>query len=155
MTALVTALAKWISVVALVAGLLSALMSVAGRYVTALAFGADWADEAARGMIAWLTFSAAAILIRDDEHIKLEIVGRWMPPWVIWLRVTITDVLITVGLGVVAWSAISVVRSDSSRTLASMPLSAATVSSSILVGTVLQIYFMIQRILRRGLWEAS
>ena len=151
MTALATALAEWISAVALAVGLLSALMSVAGRYVSALAFGADWADETARGMIAWLTFTAAAILIRDDEHIKLEVLGRGLPPWAIWLRLTVADVLVTVGLGIVAWSAIAVVRSDSSRALASMPLPAATVSSSILVGTMLQIYFMVRRIVQRGL----
>ena len=142
-------MAQGISMVALAIGLISALMSVAGRYVPALAFGADWSDETARGMIAWLTFSAAAILVRDDDHIRLEVLTRGQPPWVAWLRMTISDVLTTMGLGVVAWSAITVARSDTSRMLASLPLPAVTFSASILVGSGLQIYFMVRRIVRR------
>jgi TRAP-type C4-dicarboxylate transport system permease small subunit len=72
--------------------------------------GFIWSDEALRLMVLWLAVAGAVAASRDDKHINVEVLDRFLPGRV----KTLKDALIhgfTAGIcGVVAWHSFLFVR---------------------------------------------
>jgi TRAP-type C4-dicarboxylate transport system permease small subunit len=136
-------------VLTLAACVAAALTAAISRYLPELPIYMAWPDEMARGMMAWMTFLGAAILIRDNEHIRLEVPPGWFGgARGTIVRSMIADFLLVGGLVVVVWSAYAVTASDASVTLTTMQAPLALISGSILVGTLCQFYFGLRQLIR-------
>ena len=74
--------------------------------------GFIWSDEALRLMVLWLAVAGAVAASRDDKHINVEVLDRFLPGRV----KTLKDALIhgfTAGIcGVVAWHSFLFVRTS-------------------------------------------
>jgi TRAP-type C4-dicarboxylate transport system permease small subunit len=148
-------------VLSLVACIVAALAEVLSRYLSFLPIEVAWPDEMARGMMAWLAFLGAALLIQSDEHIRLEVPKGWLGGnRGLVMRSLLADTLLIGGLLVVTWSAFEVTVSNASVTLTTIPVPLAVMSASILVGSGCQLYFSLGRLIAdirsaRERWTAA
>ncbi len=63
----------------LLVAILSAMIALAGYQVIARNFfdtGLLWGDSLVRVLVLWLTFIGATIASRNDEHIRIDLLGR-------------------------------------------------------------------------------
>ncbi len=63
----------------LLVAILSAMIALAGYQVIARNFfdtGILWGDSLVRVLVLWLTFIGATIASRNDEHIRIDLLGR-------------------------------------------------------------------------------
>ena len=83
-----TYLSKILSVIhrleeALLALLLTAMIGVAAAQVVLRNFfegGLFWGDSAVRVMVLWVALLGAMVASRHDEHIRIDLAGRYLPP---------------------------------------------------------------------------
>lgn len=45
-----------------------------------LGFSFSWSEELTRFLLVWLSLLGAAVLMRRDDHIKLDFLAEWLPP---------------------------------------------------------------------------
>ncbi len=67
---------------ALLAILLAAMIGVAGAQVLLRNFfdsGLYWGDSAVRVMVLWVAMLGAMVAARSDNHIRIDIAGRFLP----------------------------------------------------------------------------
>lgn len=67
---------------ALLALLLSAMIGVAATQVLLRNFfdtGLYWGDSAVRVMVLWVAMLGAMVASRNDEHIRIDLAGRYLP----------------------------------------------------------------------------
>lgn len=68
---------------ALLAILLTSMIGVAAAQVVLRNFfegGLYWGDSAVRVMVLWVALLGAMVASRRDEHIRIDIAGRFLPP---------------------------------------------------------------------------
>ncbi len=68
---------------ALLALLLTAMIGVAATQVLLRNFfdtGLYWGDSAVRVMVLWVAMLGAMVASRSDEHIRIDLAGRYLPP---------------------------------------------------------------------------
>ena len=46
----------------------------------------DWSDPFARLMVLWVTFLGASLLTKDNRHIKIDLMGHFLPPSLLSIR---------------------------------------------------------------------
>ena len=78
-----------------------AILGVFFRYVMQSPF--MWTEEVARYLLVWLGFTAVSIALRQDKHIKVEVLASFVPLIVVKLMRYIVDVLIAIFFVVLLW----------------------------------------------------
>ena len=121
----------------------AALIQVAARYLPFLPISIAWPDELARGTMAWMTFVGAAIVARDRGHMALELPESFVPAPLRPIRMVFIDLVMIAGLLVVIRGGLAIAISDFPVRLTTMPLSAAIMSSAVLVGSALQLLWVL------------
>ncbi|MEM1263975.1 MAG: TRAP transporter small permease [Pseudomonadota bacterium] len=72
--------------------------------------GVAWGDEAIRLMVLWLAVLGAVAASRGDRHIRIDILGRLLPPRLKLVAALIVDVFTIAVLCVLTWHASRFVR---------------------------------------------
>jgi TRAP-type C4-dicarboxylate transport system permease small subunit len=62
-----------------------------------------WGDEVARLAVLWLALLGALVASRDDRHIHMELVARWLPPHLKRLTAVAMDWFTALVAGLLAW----------------------------------------------------
>jgi C4-dicarboxylate transporter DctQ subunit len=70
------------------------ILGVFFRYIMQSPF--MWTEEVARYLLVWMGFNAINIALRQDRHIKVEIIAKLVPPEVAKLVSYLVDALIAV-----------------------------------------------------------
>jgi len=78
-----------------------AILGVFFRYVMQSPF--MWTEEVARYLLVWLGFTAVSIALRQDKHIKVEVLASFVPLIVVKLMSYVVDVLIAIFFIVLLW----------------------------------------------------
>ena len=90
----------------LLVALLALMIGLAAWQVVARNFfdsGLLWGDALVRVLVLWLTFVGAMVASRNDEHIRMDLLGRFLPlPWRRLSR-RLSSLFTCVVLGVFAW----------------------------------------------------
>ena len=104
------ALLRWLHHVenGILAGLLAAMLGIAlyqivGRnlFGTALL----WGDQAVRLLVLWLTFLGALAATRSGEHIRIDLLARFLPPQALAVTTRLAALGAAVVTGLFAWHA--------------------------------------------------
>lgn len=90
----------------LLVALLALMIGLAAWQVIARNFfdsGLLWGDALVRVLVLWLTFIGAMVASRRDEHIRMDLLGRFLPLG--WRRLSrrLASLFTCVVLGVFAW----------------------------------------------------
>ncbi len=80
---------------------LVAILGVFFRYVMQSPF--MWTEEVARYLLVWLGFTAVSIALRQDKHIKVEVLASFAPLIVVKSMNYIVDILVAVFFVVLLW----------------------------------------------------
>ncbi len=78
-----------------------AILGVFFRYVMQSPF--MWTEEVARYLLVWLGFTAVSIALRQNKHIKVEILAGLVPQIIAKLIGYVVDVLIAIFFTVLLW----------------------------------------------------
>jgi len=78
-----------------------AILGVFFRYVMQSPF--MWTEELARYLLVWLGFTAVSIALRQDKHIKVEVLDSFVPLIVVKAMSYVVDVLVAVFFIVLLW----------------------------------------------------
>ena len=100
---------------AIVVLILVAMIGLASAQIllrNVLDVGFIWGDEALRMLVLWLAVGGAVAASRDDRHIRIDLLNRYLPPRAA-AAVRILVHAFTAGVsGVVAWHAFAFVRTS-------------------------------------------
>ncbi|RLC04863.1 MAG: hypothetical protein DRH34_03375 [Deltaproteobacteria bacterium] len=78
-----------------------AILGVFFRYVMQSPF--MWTEEVARYLLVWLGFTAVSIALRQDKHIKVEVLDGFVPQIVVKLMSYVVDLLVAIFFVVLLW----------------------------------------------------
>ena len=98
---------------ALLALLLSAMIAVAGAQVLLRNLfdeGLYWGDSAVRVMVLWVAMIGAMVASRNDEHIRIDLAGRYLPPSVKPYVARVVSGFVCVVLALFAWHSLEFIR---------------------------------------------
>ena len=98
---------------ALLAILLTSMIGVAAAQVVLRNFfegGIYWGDSAVRVMVLWVALLGAMVASRHDEHIRIDIAGRFLPPNLKLHTTRLVSLFTCVVLGIFTWYSIDFVR---------------------------------------------
>lgn len=98
---------------ALLALLLTAMIGVAATQVVLRNFfegGIYWGDSAVRVMVLWVALLGAMVASRRDEHIRIDIAGRFLPEHLKPHVSRLVSLFTCVVLAVFCWFSIDFVR---------------------------------------------
>ena len=90
----------------LLALLLSSMIGIAAVQVILRNFfdgGLFWGDGAVRVLVLWVAMIGAMVASRNDEHIRIDIAGRFLPPQLARHSKRLVNLFVAVILGVFAW----------------------------------------------------
>ncbi len=96
---------RWFENVLLV-GLLSGMIGLAGWQVVmrvAAGTGVAWADESLRLMVLWAAMAGAIAASRDDAHLRIDLVSRYLPPRGRLVAASLVDLFAALVAGMLAW----------------------------------------------------
>lgn len=74
--------------------------------------GIIWADVLIRIMVLWVGLLGAMIAGRDDRHIRIDVLTRWLPPRIRSTVNALMKFLTSLICGIVAWHSIRFVRME-------------------------------------------
>ena len=107
--------------VMLIAALLSMIFITFGQIVLRNMFSTSflWGDGAARYLVLWVALLGAMVATRDDNHITIDILSKFLPTqWGAGIRI-ITDALTAIITGVLTYASVIFLRDElSAGTLA-------------------------------------
>ncbi len=90
----------------LLVSVLGAMILIAAAQIALRNFwntGFDWADEALRIMVLWVTILGAVAASREGRHVSIDAISRYLPPAVSrWTRVLV-DAFAALVCAVLAW----------------------------------------------------
>ena len=89
----------------------SLLIGVVYRYV--LQDASSWSDEVALLAFTWIVFLTAALMVRDDGHVRIEMIEKALPPTLnflltqaIWITIVLTGLfMVKTGLNFIEFTA--------------------------------------------------
>ncbi len=122
-------------------------IQVVARYVMHSPFTGT--DQLSRIALVWLTFLAAAVAVREDKNIRIEVLVRRLSPNAAKWNATVLDLLLLCFLTVFSAKAYEVTRIGSFQHIIATPFSYAAIYSSIFAGSLLMLLFVALRILNR------
>jgi len=112
--ALLTRLVQTLAVLASVVMVASMLIGVFFRYV--LQDSLSWTDEIALLSFSWMVFLTAALAVRDNGHVRVQVIDAWLPGAagrLLWLAIRLAVAL--VGL-YMAWTGLQFVALTAGQT---------------------------------------
>jgi TRAP-type C4-dicarboxylate transport system permease small subunit len=65
--------------------------------------GFGWADEALRIMVLWVTMLGAVAASREQRHVSIDALSRYLPRWVVRWTGVVTDAFAAVVCAALAW----------------------------------------------------
>jgi TRAP-type C4-dicarboxylate transport system permease small subunit len=71
--------------------------------------GISWGDSLVRILVLWLALVGAMLASRDNHHIKIDIISRFLAPQKQILVRRITDLFTAVVCGIIAWTSLQFV----------------------------------------------
>ena len=105
---------KWLEDAFLVALLAGMILLATGQIVLRNVFetGFIWGDELLRIMLLWLTLFGAMAASRDDKHINIDVISRFLPPSVNpWVR-SLLDLFTVAVCWTIAWYSLQFVQME-------------------------------------------
>lgn len=93
----------WLSLFLVVGMLLVTATQVAVRYILSDYLSLPWTEELARLLMVWVAMWGAAILQRDDDHIRMTVFVDLLPAPVQRLIDLLGDAVMLIVLGTIAW----------------------------------------------------
>lgn len=125
-----------------------AILGVFFRYVMQSPF--MWTEEVARYLLVWLGFTAVSIALRQDKHIKVEVLASFVPLIVVKLMRYVVDVLIAIFFVVLLWQGYlmtvnnimtaSTFEISMSWILAAVPVAAALTLAQLFLNVIKKIF---------------
>lgn len=100
---------------ALLAALLGALILLAGAQITMRNLwesGIPWADPMLRVMVLWLGLLGAIVATRQDKHIRIDVISRYLPRRLERITRRITDLFGALVCGLLAYHSARFVRME-------------------------------------------
>jgi TRAP-type C4-dicarboxylate transport system permease small subunit len=71
--------------------------------------GLIWSDQVLRIMVLWVALLGAVAASRDDKHIRIDILGRLLPPWAKRISDLLLHAFTAIVAGTAAWFALALV----------------------------------------------
>lgn len=93
-------------------GLLAVMISMAVLQIflrNVFETGIIWGDVLVRILVLWIALAGAMVASREDNHISIDIVSRYLPPEARLAAKTVTSLFTAVICGIVAWYSLSFV----------------------------------------------
>ena len=56
------------------------------QFANSLLNSFDWSDPFARLMVLWITFLGASLLTKDNRHIRIDLMGQFLSPFLLSIR---------------------------------------------------------------------
>ena len=97
----------------LLVGLLGAMILLAATQIVqrnVFATGFIWSDQALRLMVLWVALLGAVSASRDDHHIRIDLLTRYLPAVGRRAARIVTDLFTVTVCGLVSWSAYGLVE---------------------------------------------
>ncbi len=136
-------------IVVFVALVLDVLWGVGSRYV--LGNQARWSEELARLLMVWLALLGAALAVRDDQHLGLDVLVRQWPPEVKRVGVIFVHLAVGAFAGIImAWGGGELVlsRFESGQMLPALDISRAWFYLALPVSGLLICMFSVESFLK-------
>ena len=105
---------SWVEKV-LIAALLTVMILLAFLQIVLRNFfatGIDWGDSLVRYLVVWVGFIGAAIAVREDKHITIDILSRWISGEGSRIIQSISHLISAVICGVLTWAGIKFTMFD-------------------------------------------
>jgi TRAP-type C4-dicarboxylate transport system permease small subunit len=122
-------------------------IQVVARYVMSSPFTGT--DQLARIASVWLTFMGAAVAVWKNKNIRIDTIEQFLPEPVRKAMFLIFDLLLIVLLAVMSVKAYEVTEMGATQDIIATPFSYAVMYSSLFVGSVLMLLFVVLRTLSR------
>lgn len=140
-------LLRWY-IIALMATLVAlTFIQVVARYAMHSPFTGT--DQLARIASVWLTFMGAAVAVWKNKNIRIDTIEQFLPDPVRKTMSLIFDFLLIVLLAVMCVKAYEVTEMGATQDIIATPFSYAMMYSSLFVGSVLMLLFVVLRTLAR------
>lgn len=99
----------------LIAALLTVMILLAFLQIVLRNFfstGIDWGDSLVRYLVVWVGFIGAAVAVRENKHITIDILSRWMSGAASGIIQSISNFISAVICGLLTWAAIKFTMYD-------------------------------------------
>jgi TRAP-type C4-dicarboxylate transport system permease small subunit len=77
-----------------------------------LDMGFIWGDEILRMLVLWVAVAGAVAASRNDKHISIDVLNRFLPPRVALAVKVLVDLFTAVVCGIVAWHSLAFVQTS-------------------------------------------
>lgn len=102
-----------------------------------MGFSFPWSEELTRYLLVWISFVGAAVLMRDDDHIKIDFLSMVLGPRANAARRIVIDILTLIFIVFLAWQGWLTALSRGSSHSPALGVSLAWPYSAIVVSSVL------------------
>lgn len=124
------------------------LLGIFFRYVMNSPF--MWTEEAARYLLVWMGFTAVSIALRQDKHIKIELLADLLPGVAARLLGCLVDLLMMVFFAVLLRQGY-LMTVNSIMTASTLPMSMSWVLAAIPVAALLALIQIVLRMIKRSI----
>lgn len=138
---------RWYIILLMAALVVLTFIQVIARYVMSSPFTGT--DQLARICSVWLTFMGAAVAVWKNKNIRIETIEQFLPARVRKAMFLVFDLLLIILLAVMSLKAYEVTDMGASQVIIATPFSYAVMYSSLFVGSVLMLLFVLLRTLCR------
>lgn len=116
---------------------LIAILGVFFRYVMQSPF--MWTEEAARYLLVWLGFTAISMALRQNRHIKVDVMAAIAPPRVQQIIGYVVDVLVALFFVVLLWQG-WLMTTNNIMAASTLPVSMTWIYSALPVAALLALF---------------
>lgn len=141
-------LARLVELLAILCGLVmvgSLLLGVFYRYI--LSDALSWANEVAVLTFTWSVFLAAALVVRDHGHVRIEFIDLVLPHWLVRLMSKVTLLAVIFVCGYLIYSGIGLIELSLGTRSAAIQYPVWMLDASIPVGGALSLFYAVERLL--------
>jgi TRAP-type transport system small permease protein len=144
---------RWYIILLMAALVVLTFIQVVARYGMSSPFTGT--DQLARICSVWLTFMGAAVAVWKNKNIRIETIEQFLPARVRKAMFLVFDLLLIILLSVMSLKAYEVTAMGASQVIIATPFSYAVMYSSLFVGSLLMLVFVLLRTLgRMGLLDS-
>ncbi len=127
---------------------LVAILGVFFRYIMQSPF--MWTEEVARYLLVWLGFTAISIALKQDRHIKVEVLEKLVPPTITMIIGYLVDALIAFFFLILLQQGY-LMTTNNIMTASTFPMSMAWILAAIPVAALLTLMQLLLRIIKKVL----